>query len=87
MLQEIFTESCKAMLNILRNPEGVSAADLNAIRGFLKDSGVNAIPVPGSPLGDLVEEVRKQAEYPFAVPGDILEVDDPVVTRKKVDPA
>jgi hypothetical protein len=61
------------MLDILRNGrETVSAdgsvqrvtptsADLNAIRGFLKDHGINAVRTKDNPLNDLVAEMTRRA--------------------------
>ena len=61
-----------SMLDILRNgrevlgPDGnvirvqPTAADFNAIRGFLKDQGVTAIRTKDSPLNDLVAEMAKR---------------------------
>lgn len=60
------------MLDILRNgrqvvtPEGEvqrvtpTPADLNAIRGFLKDHGINAIRTKDSPLNELVAEIGRR---------------------------
>ena len=37
----------------IQNPEAKSS-DLNVARQFLKDNGIDALPVEGSPLSDLV---------------------------------
>jgi len=37
----------------IQDPEAKSA-DLNVARQFLKDNGIDALPVEGSPLSDLV---------------------------------
>lgn len=34
-----------------------TAADLNVARAFLKDNGVDAVPAPQSPLGNLMENL------------------------------
>lgn len=41
-----------------------TAADLNVARAFLKDNGIDAVPAPNSPVGDLV------ANLPFAATED-----------------
>ena len=37
----------------IKDPEAKSS-DLNVARQFLKDNGIDAVPVEGSPLSDLV---------------------------------
>ena len=37
----------------IKDPEAKSS-DLNVTRQFLKDNGIDAVPVEGSPLSDLV---------------------------------
>lgn len=41
-----------------------TAADLNVARAFLKDNGIDAVPAPNSPVGDLVSKL------PFAATED-----------------
>lgn len=65
----------------LDSPSEVTAADLNAIRGFLKDNGITAIPVEGSPLKELADKVDGFV-LPFPVSGSLLPEDDPAVTKK-----
>lgn len=36
------------------NKEDVTASELNVVRQFLKDNGIDSIPAEHSPLGDLV---------------------------------
>jgi hypothetical protein len=43
----------KNLLLRIQDPEAKSA-DLNVARQFLKDNGIDALPVEGSPLSDLV---------------------------------
>ena len=38
-----------------------TAADLSAVRQFLKDNGIDAIPKQGSPMGDLIQNLPFQA--------------------------
>ena len=41
------------LLARVKDPEAKSS-DLNVARQFLKDNGIDAVPVEGSPLSDLV---------------------------------
>jgi Zn-dependent membrane protease YugP len=43
------------------------AGDLNVARQFLKDNGIEAIPVHGSPLGDLVRTLPDFSDADFDV--------------------
>ena len=87
-LSDIFAKCCDVMKDKLdSNPEDITAADLNAIRGFLKDNGITAVPAEGSPLGKLADKVREldSRDFPFAVPASsLLEADDPAVLRTEV---
>jgi len=68
-LQELLT---KRMIEVLRDgrevigPDGnpmrvmATAADFNAVRGFLKDNGINTVVTADSPLNDLVSEMSKR---------------------------
>ena len=44
------------LLSRVKNPEAKSA-DLNVARQFLKDNGIDALPVENSPLSDLVKSL------------------------------
>jgi len=57
-LAQVFIEA----LDSVDPAERGAAAILNVIRQFVKDNGVDALPVPGSPLGQLADKV---AEFPF----------------------
>jgi len=57
-LAQVFIEA----LDTVDPAERGAAAILNVIRQFVKDNGVDALPVPGSPLGQLADKV---AEFPF----------------------
>lgn len=74
--EEIHRLLSTTMLDILRNgrqtvgPDGSvqrvtpTSSDLNAIRGFLKDHGINAVRTKDSPLNDLVAEMaRRQTAF------------------------
>jgi hypothetical protein len=43
------------------------AGDLNVARQFLKNNGIEAIPVHGSPLGDLVRTLPDFSDADFDV--------------------
>lgn len=79
-LSAIFAQACKVMKEKLDDSANVTAADLNAIRGFLKDNNITALPVAGSPLKELADKVEEFDKFPFAVSGSILPADDPAVT-------
>ena len=51
MLHRVLAEQLLARVS---DPEA-KAGDLNVARQFLKDNGIEALPVHGSPLGDLVK--------------------------------
>jgi hypothetical protein len=55
-LEQLHAQLATVMKARLSGPE-VSAADLNVIRAFLKDNGIDAVPTKGSPLGDLVDKL------------------------------
>jgi hypothetical protein len=71
--EEIHRLLSATMLDLLRNgrqtvgPDGAvqrvtpTSSDLNAIRGFLKDHGINAVKTKDSPLSDLVAEMSKRS--------------------------
>ena len=49
-----------------KDPEAKSA-DLNVARQFLKDNGIDALPVEGSPLSDLVATLPDFSDDTFDV--------------------
>jgi len=55
-LKELHSELAKVLLQKVRDPE-VKASDLNVARQFLKDNGIEALPVDGSPLKSLLDEL------------------------------
>jgi len=57
-LAKVFIEA----LDTVDPAERGAAAILNVIRQFVKDNGVDALPAPGSPLGNLADKV---ADFPF----------------------
>ena len=49
------------LLSRVKDPEAKSA-DLNVARQFLKDNGIDALPVENSPLSDLVKSLPDFAD-------------------------
>lgn len=79
ILKDVLTLSCQYLKEKLRSGQA-TAADIQAARALLRDNGITALKVPGSPTGEL-EETLDNAEFPFAIPGKILPEDDPAVKR------
>ena len=50
----------------IQDPE-VKSSDLNVARQFLKDNGIDAVPVEGSPLSDLVATLPDFSDADFDV--------------------
>ena len=50
----------------IKDPEAKSS-DLNVTRQFLKDNGIDAVPVEGSPLSDLVATLSNFIDADFDV--------------------
>ena len=50
----------------IQDPEAKSS-DLNVARQFLKDNGIDAVPVEGSPLSDLVRTLPDYSDADFDV--------------------
>jgi len=50
----------------IKDPEAKSP-DLNVARQFLKDNGIDALPVEGSPLSDLVRTLPDFSDADFDV--------------------
>ena len=50
----------------IKHPEAKSS-DLNVARQFLKDNGIDALPVEGSPLSDLVATLPDFSDADFDV--------------------
>ena len=50
----------------IKDPEAKSS-DLNVTRQFLKDNGIDAVPVEGSPLSDLVRTLPYYSDADFDV--------------------
>ena len=50
----------------IKDPEAKSS-DLNVTRQFMKDNGIDAVPVEGSPLSDLVATLPDFSDDTFDV--------------------
>jgi len=55
-LSQLHQELAEKLLERVRDPK-VKSSDLNVARQFLKDNGIDAIPVDNSPLKKLMEEL------------------------------
>jgi len=55
-LSQLHQELAEKLLERVRDPKAKSS-DLNVARQFLKDNGIDAIPVYNSPLKKLMEEL------------------------------
>ena len=64
-LKELHGVLAQELLKRVKDPEA-KASDLNVARQFLKDNGIEAIPVDNSPLKSLVDEL------PFDTEDDIV---------------
>jgi hypothetical protein len=60
IMDRLHGELATSLLNRIKSGEA-TAADLNVVRQFLKDNGIDATPAASKPLADLVSMV------PFAV--------------------
>lgn len=60
-LNSLHAELAKALLKKLQDG-AATAADLNVIRAFLKDNGVEAVAVPGSPIRALTDSLPYSGE-------------------------
>ena len=60
-LKELHAVLAEKLLEKVKDPDAKSS-DLNVARQFLRDNGIDAVPVEGSPLQKLDEEL------PFDIP-------------------
>ena len=56
VLEELHSTVAVELLNRIRNGEARPADMANAIK-FLKDNGIEGLPIEGSPLGNLVNNM------------------------------
>ena len=55
-LTELHNLLAEKLLDKVKDPD-CKSADLNVARQFLKDNNIDAVPVDGSPLEKLIEEL------------------------------
>jgi hypothetical protein len=55
-LKELHEKLCEVLLEKIKSPD-VTASELNVARQLLKDNGIDAVPVEGSPLQSLLDEL------------------------------
>ena len=61
VLDELHIELAQTLLDRVRSGEA-KASDLNVARQFLKDNGIEGLPVENTPLKDLVDEIPFEEE-------------------------
>ena len=67
-LQQLHSLLAEQLLNKIKDPD-VKASDLNVARQFLKDNGIEALPVDNSPLKALVDELPFDNEEDLVLHG------------------
>ena len=67
-LKELHGVLAQELLKRVKDPEA-KASDLNVARQFLKDNGIEAIPVDNSPLKALVDELPFDTEEDLTLHG------------------
>ena len=60
-LKELHAVLANKLLDKVKDPE-VKSSDLNVARQFLKDNGIDAVPVDNSPLQKLIDEMPFDAK-------------------------
>ena len=78
-LYDIYEGICDVIVQKLKAPSEVTAADIQAYRGFLKDNGITSLRRPGNKLDEAASAAEEFEEFPFAVPAPVLPKDDPAV--------
>ena len=68
-LKELHGVLANELLKRVKDPEA-KASDLNVARQFLKDNGIEAIPVDNSPLKSLVDELPFETEDDIVLHGN-----------------
>ena len=69
-LELLHNELAEELLNKVRSGEA-KASELNVARQFLKDNGIEGLPVDNSPLKSLVEELPFDEEDKVSYGGTI----------------
>ena len=65
-LSQLHKELAEKLLERVRDPK-VKSSDLNVARQFLKDNGIDAIPVDNTPLKKLMEELPFNDNKPIKI--------------------
>ena len=68
-LKDLHAVLTDELLKRIKDPE-CKASDLNVARQFLKDNGIEAIPVDNSPLKSLVDELPFETEDDIVLHGN-----------------
>ncbi len=70
-LEQLHSELTQKLLEKIRSSE-VTASELNVCRQFLKDNGIESLPVDNSPLRSLVDELPfEDSETPITKPVEL----------------
>ncbi len=69
-LDELHTELAQTLLDIVRSGEAKSS-HLNVARQFLKDNGIEGLPVDNSPFKELVDELPFERAEDIKIGGTI----------------
>lgn len=64
-LKDLHEKLCEVLLEKINNPD-VTASELNVARQLLKDNGIDCVPVEGSPLQSLIDELPFKAPIKLA---------------------
>lgn len=79
LLQDAHTRMCEQCLTIL-SKEDPTPQELEFVRKFLKDNKVDALPMAGSPLGNVVKTAEETHTIKLpSFPSGLLDEDDPAV--------
>ena len=69
-LDELHTELAQTLLDIVRSGEAKSS-HLNVARQFLKDNGIEGLPLDNSPFKELVDELPFERAEDIKIGGTI----------------
>ena len=69
-LDELHTELAQTLLDIVKSGDA-KASDLNVARQFLKDNGIEGLPLDNSPLKELVDELPFERAEDIKIGGTI----------------
>ena len=69
-LEQLHSELTQKLLEKIRDPE-VTASELNVARQFLKDNGIEGLPMENSPFKELVDELPFERVEDIKIGGTI----------------